>query len=378
MHHRAGGAGARAVNQRAASSTAVSETPATVEGPSALDAPNHPSLPEPLIDTADLVSGGPPPDGIPAIDDPRFDPASEVGWLEDDDPVLSLTVNGESRAYPLRVMAWHEIVNDTVDGVPVAVTYCPLCNSGVAFKRHVDGRLLDFGTSGLLYGNNLVMYDRQTESLWPQLTGQASVGVLTGAQLEAIPMGIVGWEQFRETHLDAMVLTSDTGFIRDYHLNPYAWYDDDPDGDLLIDPPGGIDSRLPVKERVVGITIGRKSVAIRRSLITGERVVPVTVGGRDLVVWHDPGQASALGAERIPDGQEVGSVGVFQPMLDGRYLTFDVRDGRLVDEQTGSTWNVLGRATAGKLKGSNLRAAVHLDTFWFAWIGFHPRTRVME
>ena len=221
------------------------------------------------------------------------------------------------------------------------------------------------------------MYDRQTESLWPQLTGQASVGVLTGAQLEAIPMGIVGWEQFREP-------TPTRWFSRRHRLhpglplNPYAWYDDDPDGDLLIDPPGGIDSRLPVKERVVGITIGRKSVAIRRSLITGERVVPVTVGGRDLVVWHDPGQASALGAERIPDGQEVGSVGVFQPMLDGRYLTFGVRDGRLVDEQTGSTWNVLGRATAGKLKGSNLRAAVHLDTFWFAWIGFHPRTRVME
>jgi hypothetical protein len=130
-----------------------------------------------------------------------------VDWLEDDEPVLSLTVDHETRAYPLQVMTWHEIVNDTVADVPVAVTYCPLCNSGVAFERRAAGRLLDFGTSGLLYADNLVMYDRQTESLWPQLTGRAAVGVLTGTQLKAIPMGIVGWADFRAAHPDAQVLT---------------------------------------------------------------------------------------------------------------------------------------------------------------------------
>jgi len=166
--------------------------------PSALDDPADPVFPEPLIDLDHLVSGGPPPDGIPPIDDPQFEPRGV--WLGEHEPLLSLTVGGETRGYPLQVMTWHEIVHDTAGGIPVAVTYCPLCNSGVAFERHVGRRLLDFGTSGMLYADDLVTYDRQTESLWPQLTGQASVGVLTGTRLEAIPMGVVGWGQFRTAH----------------------------------------------------------------------------------------------------------------------------------------------------------------------------------
>jgi hypothetical protein len=356
---------------------APASSSADAEDRTALENPRHPDLPEPLIDPRDLVSGGPPPDGIPPIDDPQFAPVSEIDWLDDDEPVLSLTVGAETRAYPLQVMTWHEIVNDTVGGVPVAVTYCPLCNSGVAFERRVEGRLLDFGTSGLLYVDNLVMYDRQTESLWPQLTGQASVGELTGTQLKSIPMGIVGWKQFREFHPDAPVLTRDTGFARDYGRNPYTGYDD-PDGALLVDPPDPTDPRLPVKERVVGITIDGESVAVRRSRIADERVVPLTVAGRDLIAVHEPGQASALDTERIRSGQEIGSVGVFRPMLDGRRLTFAVRDGRVVDDQTASTWNVLGEATSGQLEGSRLPAVVHLDTFWFAWVGFRPDTRLVE
>ena len=198
---------------------------ARAEGPSALDDPRHSGFPDPLIDLGHLVSGGPPPDGIAPIDAPKVQLAREVDWLEAEEPVLALTIAEESRAYPLQVMTWHEIVNDTGGGVPVAVTYCPLCNSGVAFERQVGGRMLSFGTSGMLYADNLVMYDRQTESLWPQLTGQASVGVLTGTRLEAIPIGVVGWEQFRSAHPDALLLTRDTGHDRDYGRNPYAGYD---------------------------------------------------------------------------------------------------------------------------------------------------------
>jgi hypothetical protein len=179
-----------------------STTPSQVEpdapdgSVSALEDRFDPRLPEPLIPPDLVQSGGPPPDGIPPIDEPTFEPADAITWLEPDEPVLSLTVEDETRAYPLRVMTWHEIVNDTVAGIPVAVTYCPLCNSGVAFLRELDGRVLSFGTSGMLYADNLVMYDRQTESLWPQLTGQASIGVLTGQRLEAIPMGTVAWSEF--------------------------------------------------------------------------------------------------------------------------------------------------------------------------------------
>jgi hypothetical protein len=221
------------------------------------------------------------------------------------------------------------------------------------------------------------MYDRQTESLWPQLTGQASVGTLTGTQLKAIPMGVVSWKQFRASNPDALVLTRETGFRRDYGRNPYTGYDD-PDGDLLVDPLGGTDGRLPVKERVVGITVGSDSVAIRRALVAGAGVVPLMVGGHDVVVLHQPGQSSALDTGRIADGQEIGSIGVFRPTIRGRSLTFAIRCERVVDVQTGSTWSVLGEATSGQLAGSRLPAVVHLDTVWFAWVGFHPDTRLVE
>jgi hypothetical protein len=346
-------------------------------GPSALQNPHNEDFPEPLIDLAHLVPGGPPPDGIPPIDQPDFESASDVDWLEDEEPVLSLTVEDETRAYPLQIMTWHEIVNDTVGGVPVTVTYCPLCNSGVAFHRQVGERLLDFGTSGMLYADNLVMYDRQTESLWPQLTGEASVGVLTGTKLEPVPMGTVGWEQFRTAHPDSLVLTRDTGHQRDYGSNPYAGYDD-PDGPLLVQPPGPEDPRLPVKERVVGIRDGGEAVAIRRDRLADGRVLTLTVGGQDLVVWHLAGQRSALDKSQVAEGREIGSVGVFETRLGGRDLTFVPVDDGFRDEQTGTTWDVLGRAVDGPLAGRGLTAYPHLDTFWFAWVAFLPDTELLD
>ena len=253
--------------------------------PSALDDRDNPAFPAPLIDLDELISGGPPPDGIPAIDAPAFEQADHVDWLEDNEPVLSLTVGGETRAYPLRVMTWHEIVNDVVGGVPVAVTYCPLCNSGVAFQRTVTGHgVLSFGTSGLLYADNLVMYDRQTESLWPQLTGEASVGDLTGTKLVAIPMGTVAWRDFVTADPTARVLSQDTGFDRPYGTNPYSGYDD-PDGDLLFGLPDDLDTRLPVKERVVGLVGGSVSVAVVRSSLVGADPLEVTLGRNRVVVW---------------------------------------------------------------------------------------------
>lgn len=233
--------------------------------PSALDNMQDPSFPGPLIDLGEVLSGGPPPDGIPAIDDPSFQPADEVDWLAANEPILSLTVGGETRGYPIQVMTWHEIVNDTVGGIPVAVTYCPLCNSGVAFEREAAGRVLSFGTSGMLHADNLVMYDRQTESLWPQLTGSASNGFLTGTQLTAIPMGAVGWEDFRTAHPDALVLTRDTGFARPYGDNPYDGYDQ-PGTSPIFPLPEPTDDRLTAKTRVVGIDSAANA---SRSHVTG-------------------------------------------------------------------------------------------------------------
>ncbi|QYJ05693.1 DUF3179 domain-containing protein [Nocardioides panacisoli] len=345
--------------------------------PSALVERTHPSFPDPLIDVVDLVAGGPPPDGIPPIDRPRFTSVGEVDWLAADDPVLALTIGAETRAYPLEVMVWHEIVNDVVGGTPVAVTYCPLCNSGVAFHREIDGRVLDFGTSGLLYVDNLVMYDRQSESLWPQLTGLASVGHLTGEQLERTPLGLTGWDQFRAAHPDSLVLNRDTGHDRDYGRNPYIGYDD-PDGRLLAPVPGGTDDRLPVKERVVGLEGEGDVVTLRRSAVATAGAVNVEVGGTVLTVWHQPGQASALDAPEIVDGRDVGTVAVFEARLDGRPLTFSREAGGFVDARTGSRWNIRGHAVDGPLVGERLVEYPYLDTFWFAWIGFRPDATIEE
>ncbi len=347
------------------------------DNPSALDDLRDPSFPEPLIDPDDILDGGPPPDGIPPLDDPRFETAEDITWLDDTEPLLALTVKGETKGYPLRVMTWHEIVNDTVGGVPMAVTYCPLCNSGVAFERSAAGRLLSFGTSGKLFADNLVMYDRQTETLWPQLTGVASIGTLTGKKLTAVPMGTVGWDEFLSAHPKADVLSQDTGFDRRYGDNPYVGYDD-PDGGLVFDLPDEVDSRIALKARVVGVSAGDDHVAIVRELLVGAKPAELTLGGADLVIWHQPGQRSALGKSDIASSDDIGTVGVFEATVDGRTLHFTRADGGFSDRETGTTWSVLGRGLSGPMKGVQLKQFTHLDTFWFSWFAFHPETDLIQ
>ena len=145
---------------------------------------------------SEILSGGPPKDGIPAIDDPQFSPVSEVEDLGPDEPVIGLAIDGEARAYPLSILIWHEIVNDQIGETPVSVTYCPLCNSAVVFDRRVEGRVLDFGTTGKLRNSDLVMYDRQTESWWQQFLGEAIVGEMTGTVLKSIPARLEAFSVF--------------------------------------------------------------------------------------------------------------------------------------------------------------------------------------
>ncbi len=343
---------------------------------SALDDKFDERFPKPLIQPDLVISGGPPPDGIPPIDSPKFQRVGDVDWLEDQEPVLSLTVEGETRAYPLRIMTWHEIVNDTVGGVPVAVTYCPLCNSGVAFEREADGRVFDFGTSGMLYADNLVMYDRQTESLWPQLTGEAAIGVLTGTKLKAIPMGTVSWKQFRDANPESLVLSRDTGHSRPYGSNPYVGYDH-PKGRVYFALPLNPDKRLDLKERVIGVGEDDGAIAVVRRALADAEPLEVSVDGRDVVIWHRPGQSSALDAETVAGGFDVGTVGVFVPEAEGERLTFERTKGGFQDRETGSSWNVLGHAVKGPLKGTRLQEVTHLDTFWFAWVAFNPETDIV-
>ena len=339
--------------------------------PSALANMRDPRLPPPLINLDKVLPGGPPPDGIPALYAPRFERARDIDWLADSEPVLVVTIAGETRAYPIQIMIWHEIANDTIGGVPVAVTYCPLCNSGVAFDRRAAGRVLTFGTSGLLYNDNLVMYDWQTRSLWPQLTSKAAVGLLTGTTLAAYPIGGFAWREFRAAYPDAWVLNRNTGYQRDYGFNPYVGYDDPNSG-----PPTTADGRLPVKERVIGLIGPHEAVAIVRDIIAHEGARAITVDGRPLVVWHRPGQASALDNSTIATGRDIGTVAVYDSSVDGRTLHFVPEGDGFTDLETGSHWTVLGHATTGRLAGCDLIPYPYVDTFWFAWVAFQPRTRI--
>ena len=364
--------------------TASSDPAAQTQGSGKEDVPSalrldidDPSLPAPLVAPADLISGGPPPDGIPPVDRPVFAPAGTVDWLADDEPVVTLDLDGEHRAYPVQIMIWHEIVNDEVAGTPVSVTYCPLCNSALAFDRRLGDRLLTLGTSGMLYRSDLVMYDRQTESLWSQLEGRAIAGHLTGEVLDRIPVQTVTWEQWRRAHPDGQVLTRDTGAERDYGRNPYIGYDQPDDDPSLFD--GDPDPRLPPKERVLGLgdTDGDPTAVVLTTLAQ-QRVIDLEVGGAPVVVWAVGGLRSALDTSDIPSGRAVAASGAFDPRADGRQLTFGAGgDDTFVDEETGSTWDLLGRAVDGPLAGAQLQAVGHVDTFWFAWGAFHPDTRVV-
>ena len=325
----------------------------------------------------EIRSGGPPPDGIPPIDDPVFESVAEADeWLEPQEPVQVFELGKDVRAYPLAILTFHEIVNDVVDGEPVVVTYCPLCNSGLVFERTVDGEVLDFGTSGRLWNSNLVMYDRATRSLWSQFTGEAIVGERLGQELERLPMQIVSWDEYRTSWPDGQVLSRDTGHNRPYGENPYSGYDSSASPFLFNGETGG---PLPQMERVVTLGGEEDPVAYPLPLLTKERVLSDEVAGEPIVVLWSPGTASALDTSDIPQGKDVGATGVFRPSVDGQDLTFEP-DGKedFRDTQTNSTWTVLGRAVAGPLEGEQLERVAHDNTFWFVQFAFRPETRVVE
>ncbi|MCP3853922.1 MAG: DUF3179 domain-containing protein [Actinomycetia bacterium] len=344
---------------------------------SALSDPAHPDLPAPLVDLADIRSGGPPPDGIAPLDAPVFEQAIEVDWLAADEAVIVVDIGGDARAYPIQVLTWHEIVNDTFGDVPVTVTYCPLCNSAIVFDRRIDGQTFDFGTSGQLINSSLVMYDRQTESLWSHFTGQAIVGELTGLQLEFLPTSTVSWDDFRASHPKGLVLSRDTGFSRPYGQNPYAGYDN-PDGDpFLFD--GEVDPRLRAQTRVVAVRGEDATVAIVQDWLLDQGVAEVDLDGRALVVLLEPGVASALEQPEIGEGRDVGATGVFVPEGGGHELTFSPSPNGIgfMDDQTGSVWSILGEAVEGPLRGEQLEAVEHLDTFWFAIGAFETEIEIV-
>ena len=328
-----------------------------------------------LVPLHEIISGGPPPDGIPPIDRPSFVASNEADrWLKPKEPVLSVVVSGDARAYPLQILIWHEIVNDVVGGTPVAATYCPLCNSGIVFDRRFEGRLLDFGTSGKLYKSDLVMYDRQTHSLWAQMEGRAIVGDLAGAKLSVLPANTLAYGDWREVFPRGKVLSRETGVSRRYGLNPYEGYDERNRSPFLFF--GQLDRRLAPKERVVGITLGAGARAYPFSPLTMRKVIADALDGRPLVIFWRPGTLSVLDHSVISSSRDVGATAVFSSLVDGRSLSFGAVEEGFRDRETGSLWTFLGRGVAGPLSGRQLAPVQHVDAFWFAWSAFHPSTSI--
>jgi hypothetical protein len=263
------------------------------------------------VDLTEILSGGPPKDGIPALDNPAFRPAAQETALDDREPVLTVELGQEVRAYPIRYLMWHEIANDTVGGVPVTVTFCPLCNTAMVFDRRVDGQLLSFGVSGKLRASDMVMYDRQTESWWQQALGQGIVGRMTGVQLTQLPAVMESWAQFRARHPDALVMVQ-PDWPRAYGANPYAGYDslDRPFLYTGEDPPHGI----PPLARV--IRVGDRAWPLERL----RKAARLEEAG--LILTWEEGQASALDSGIIARGAEVGTVRVTD--AQGRAVVHDM------------------------------------------------------
>ena len=243
---------------------------------------------------SEILSGGPPRDGIPPVDDPKFiTPEDASAWLGDQEPVIAFELNGDSRAYPLQILTLHEIVNDVVGGVPVAATFCPLCNAAIVFDRRLDGVVYDFGTSGNLRRSDLIMWDRQTESWWQQFTGEGIVGELAGKKLTILPASIISFSDFRAANPQGIVLSRDTGFKRNYGRNPYAGYDRADNPPFLFR--GDLDGRLLPKERVATFTIGDVDAAFpfsalaqihrRDDYAAAERAIGAREGDGPGTIW---------------------------------------------------------------------------------------------
>jgi thiol-disulfide isomerase/thioredoxin len=327
---------------------------------------------------SDILSGGPPKDGIPAIDEPVFIPVEDAdAWLDDPEPVILVRIDGDARAYPIQILMWHEIVNDTLGDVPVTVTFCPLCNTAIAFDRRIDDLVLDFGTTGRLRYSNLIMYDRQTETWWQQATGEAIAGRFAGRSLTFLPATMIAWADFKASYPDGQVLSQATGFSRQYGRNPYTGYDDINNSPFLFDGPG-TPGRLPPMARVFTLDLKGEAVAYDYSTMQNLRVVNDVVGGESVVVVWQPGVASALDQGRVAEGRDVGTVVAFSRELDGETLTFSYEDEHIVDDATGTRWDISGHGREGARAGQDLTPMVGVNHFWFSWAAFKPETSIYQ
>ncbi len=280
-------------------------------------------LDDTIVPPGDIHPGGPPRDVIPAIDRPVFVPAAEARHLKPQDRVLGVERGGIACAYPIAILNWHGVVNDRFGDDAVTVTFCPLCGTGMAFAARVDGREFVFGVSGLLYNSDVLLYDRQTESLWSQIMARAVSGPMKGQHLQFLPTSHTTWAEWRSRHPDSEVLSPGTGHRRDYARDPYAGYRESAQ---LMFPVNVQDRRLHPKEQVIGVSLAGEHKAYPFSTLarSGRPVVEDRMGGQSIRIEFDP----------------------------------EARTGRVYDAEG--------------------RELPSLIAFWFAWLAFHPDTALYE
>ena len=321
-----------------------------------------------IVPLDQIVSGGPPPDGIPSIDNPKFISVQEASkFLKDSELVLGLNINGDVRAYPLQILVWLEIVNDNVGAVPVAITYCPLCFTNQVFNRTIDERVVvEFGTSGKLYNSNLVMYDRTTKTLWSQALAEGIVGKYAGTKLQRVPFDVAYWKEWKQLYPDSKVLSRDTGSNRPYGADPYGDYYTNSD---VLFPVSNKDSRLDLKEIVVGFENKGQFKAYKQQDIENKKVINDQVNGKPIALF-----SSYPFMVRAYDPLVEGVGGGGQQTIVLLQFDYNTKDKSFIDKQTGSLWNFEGKAISGQMNGKQLTRLPFDEGFWFEWVAFHPKS----
>jgi len=318
-------------------------------------------------------------DGIPSVTNPYMETIADASeWLGERAPVIVVTNDDQTqaKAYPLAILMWHEIANDVLDGTPIAVTYCPLCNSAIVFDRRVDGDLLELGVSGYLRFSDMIMYDRETESWWQQFTGVGIVGEYNEVELDIIASQVVGFAQFAERYPDGYVMSRDTGHFRSYGTNPYRSYLDR--GPFPNFYQQAVDDRSPNStQHVLGGVVNDLAVAYPFPILSQEIVINDTIGETPVLALWQPGVASALDLSDIDSSRDIGTASLYVRQLDGRELTFYIAsDGNIRDNETDSAWNLYGEAIGGELEGQSLERQAFAPHLRFAWSAFQPESRI--
>ncbi len=322
------------------------------------------------------------PDGIPPIDEPKFITTAEAKEIYfEHEPVIAIEVNDKAKAYPLSVLMFHEIVNDELEDKKLAITYCPLCNAAMVFDRKVSTNekelALDFGVSGMLRHSDMVMYDRQTESWWQQFIGAGLVGELAGVQLDIFPSVVISLKSFQESYPEGKVLSTDTGKDFEYGKNPYLGYDNVENKQPRLFK-GEVDERLPAMERIINIRSDGKHKIYPVSIIQKEGIINDDFYDQKVVIFYDDGMTSVLDEGDIRKAKKIGAATVFEPIVDEQHLTFRKKNGKFIDHETKSVWDITGKCIEGKLKGKSLQPIIHGNHFAFAWFAFQPECEIYE